>query len=726
MKHLKKFFQLNESQSKKIKKVLTFSIVLDWYNDNKDKIASIIGCDPEELISEDDLIEQSKGLVNNVINNQSGGNAGNDNTEIAGFSSFKPLDQYLLHDILHNIYDVSKKDFDKSLSDIEFTESEVFEEIEILCIEESFMKFCNIRYPKTDFINQNINQLASFLMMAILKNDPTRIKDILDKKIKPYLEIYGVKYIIEKGSPYEDFFLTLTGRFRDMPRIDDSEDFKNYMIKLINVGEGISVSSGDRANYPDNGYYGQREFSDATESEIDDIIDGMKRWNKDYIILSSDDIYDIDDLKEKGISLSSNSKYVNNIDYDNLSQLKLPFRKKFLEEDGFIKVKEWFEYLSNLSNKYFYENNDNIYLVISKDGDGSYSLVDREDFDEKLSREWDETDNVFYSDNHKFIDFEMYKKMSFEVISKKLFNDSDSVAIMRRNFRDNDIIANNTKLGSLSKTKYGDWQQDEIKVSKYYTDFSSDRKNKVSISKNIITDNGKKLLSVLNNIRGYTIKNYKELKNKYTNKYTKIDIDTYQSLDFNILSSINNNNLGYNVKFDLTEKQIKLTKDYSTHLKFIMFNTIDRIISLISKINTKEDLSILKSYIKRKSMSIVVEETVSFYKNLENGLIKNKENIKKLIEFDKEISKSKEITTDENFKLLQSKSNYKINDELNILKQDIEYLINKYYGEYDIQIKVPKYFFSDRNTLDDIHLGIKNPPIKEDFFMLILKVLKIV
>jgi len=56
MKYLKKFFQLNEFQSKKIKKVLTFSVVLDWYNDNKDKIASIIGCDPEELISDDHLM----------------------------------------------------------------------------------------------------------------------------------------------------------------------------------------------------------------------------------------------------------------------------------------------------------------------------------------------------------------------------------------------------------------------------------------------------------------------------------------------------------------------------------------------------------------------------------------------------------------------------------------------------------------------------------------------
>jgi len=720
MKHLKNFFQLNESQSKKIKKVLTFSVVLDWYNDNKYKIASIVGCDPEELISEADLIEQSKGLVNNVINNQSGGNSGNNNTEIAGFSSFKPLDQYLLHDILHNIYDVSKKDFDKSLSDLEFTESEVFEEIEILCIEESFMKFCNIRYPKTDFINQNINQLASFLMMAILKNDPTRIKNILDNEIESYLEIYGVKYIIEKGSPYEDFFLTLTGNFRDMPRIRNSEDFKDYMIKLINVGEGISVSSGDRANYPDNGYYGQREFSDANESEIDDIIDGIKRWNTDYIILSSDDVYDIDDLKEKGISLSSNSNYVNNIDYDNLFQLKLPFRKKFLEKDGFIKVKEWFEYLSNLSNKYFYENNDNIYLVISKDGDGSYSLVDRDNFDEKISREWDETDNVFYSDNHKFIDFERYKKMSFEEISKKLFYDSDSVAIMRRNFRDNDIIANNTKLGKVYKRYWeSSWKQREttLKGDKSYTDFTSDREDKVSISKNIITNNGKKLISVLNNIRGYSIKNFKELKNlhKLGSKFTKEDINNFVNLDIEIINSIQNLDIyhpNYRAAINLDKNMIEVEKNNKTRLNFIYIRNIDNIISLLSKIQNKYDINFLKSYLSKNKTPINTEDKLVYYSIILNSLLENRDKLKKLLEFDDNIIKGKPITEEESNDLKQTKKELKTNREeaSASLNEQIINLIEKYYDEYEVFVTPPKYYYAFYDsTITDIVMEIKKP-----------------
>jgi len=483
MKYLKNFFQLNESQSKKIKKVLTFSVVLDWYNDNKDKIAKIVNCNPYELASEEELLDQSRGLVNTVINTQSTGNDGNNDIEIAGFSDFKPLDKYLLHDILHNIYDVSKKKFDKSLSDIQFTESEVFEEIEILCIEESFMKFFNIRYPKTDFINQNINQLASFLMMAILINDPTRIKDILDDKIVPYLEIYGVKYEVKEGSAFEDFFLTLTGRFRDMPKIRNSDDFKNYMIKLINVGKGIESSGGDRSQYPGSGYYGDKRFEDATDSEISEIIDSLKKYSsKRYIILSTDDIYDIDDLKEKGISLSSNSKYVNSLNYDNLYQLKLPFRKKFLEKDGYIDLKKWFEYLSEISDKDFYEHKGDTYLVISIDGDGTYSLVEMDDFSEIIYNKWYDSYDLSYDDDHKFIDFDYYNTLTFEEVSEKLFMYDNSVSIMRRNFRDNDIIANNTKLGGVYKSYWDSpWKQKEIdlKGNKNYTDFTSDRQDKV-------------------------------------------------------------------------------------------------------------------------------------------------------------------------------------------------------------------------------------------------------
>ena len=493
-----------------------------------------------------------------------------------------------------------------------------------------------------------------------------------------------------------------------MPRISNSEDFKNYMIKLINVGYGIDYTGGDRANYPDSNFYGEKE--NPTDLETSNIIDDLISSKSRFKIISTEDIYNIDDLQKMGITLSYDENYIEDIDFEDLSELKLPFNKDFLLENNLnIDFEGWFTYLSELSGKKFFERKGVTYLVFKKNN--SYCLIDNNSFDEIIFDKWYEDGYFIYDSNHKFIDFEKYKKMSFEKVSNKLFKYKDSVSIMRRNFRDNDLVSNNTKLGSVSKDTYDYWQQEEIGVSKYYTDFSSNRKNKVSISKNVITNNGKKLLSVLNNIRGYSIKNYKELKNKYANKFTKSDISTYQYLDFYNLLNINNTNLVYNITISLTEHKIKLSKNYSTYQKINLLYDINSIISLISKINTKEDLMTLKSYITKNKIPKGIEETVNLYKKIENDILKNKEKFKKIVDFDAEIIEGKQITNDENFKLLQSKAEYKINSNYNILKEDIINIINKYYGEYDIDIKIPKYFISFSSNLEDIVLEIKNPPL---------------
>ena len=233
MKYLNEYSKFFESaQSKKIKQYIGYSVVLKWYRENKIKIAELLGCKTSDLESEDALMTQSYELVNNVINNQISGNDGIPNTEIAGFSSFKAVEDNLIHDILHNIYNVKTKEFGKSLSDIQFTESEIMEEIECLGIEESFMKYMNIKYPKTEFINANINQLASFLMMSIIKNDPERIMKILDNEIEPYLEVYGKKYLV-KDTPFAYFFNLFYNRNADSKyfKINNSNDFKKIFQK---------------------------------------------------------------------------------------------------------------------------------------------------------------------------------------------------------------------------------------------------------------------------------------------------------------------------------------------------------------------------------------------------------------------------------------------------------------------------------------------------------------
>ena len=102
-----KFFE--SSQSKKIRKYFTYSVVLDWYRDNKELIAKTLGCQASDLADEETLMNQSNGLVNYVINTQSGGNDGRNDIDISGFSSFNKIENNLIHDILHNLYDVKHK-----------------------------------------------------------------------------------------------------------------------------------------------------------------------------------------------------------------------------------------------------------------------------------------------------------------------------------------------------------------------------------------------------------------------------------------------------------------------------------------------------------------------------------------------------------------------------------------------------------------------------------------
>jgi hypothetical protein len=188
---------IRESQSKKISKWIDFSTFLQWYNSNRNRIADILDVNVSELTSEEEILKQSSNLINDIINVQSSGVSDRDidgeGRTISGFDSFEKLNNKIIHDILHNLYYVTTKQFDK-YSDLDYGESENIEEIEVLALEESFMKYFNIDYVKSDFVHQNINRLVGFLLMSIIRDDHERICDILDGKVEPYIEVYDKKY----------------------------------------------------------------------------------------------------------------------------------------------------------------------------------------------------------------------------------------------------------------------------------------------------------------------------------------------------------------------------------------------------------------------------------------------------------------------------------------------------------------------------------------------------
>ena len=771
MKYLNKYFQFFETaQSKKIKKYISYSTVLEWYNKNKKAIANILGCDPLELVDEDTLMTQSYDLVNSVINTQTGGNEGRPDDDIVGFSEFKKLEKNLIHDILHNMYNVKRKEFNKSVSDIQYTESEIMEEIECLGIEESFMKYMNINYLKSDFINANINQLASFLMMAILKNDPIRIQKILDKEIEPYLEVYGKKYPTE-GTPYENFFKLFDNTTADSSfRIKDSDDLKDYMIKLINVDSGIRDSGGDRAQYPGSDYFGQESWHNINDSRKREYIEldfDIRRYgNSQYYLIKENEQLNLSDLnfkftltgekrkksktktdeeieiinkknKERNVlnkleairnklnfkleewserwffenDFCELSLYDNNIDYDNeeiyvhflnketkkeyegyikidkiplyvTHQLKLenmninntdfsdreelksiPIKKEVVDTDGDIDMEEWFKYIKTLfsDEDIIVDIDENKFIGIehNKEKD-TYTILTNEEFENYISERFNNNSTESLDTDTEFIDIKEYEKKSFEEIARILMAGNDSVAIMRRNFRVRDVIKNNTKLGNLNYrdadpdvitkeivTKNRLWNNSKKNKNNYIDFEASDFSSEKSVSKIILTENGKKLVEVLNNLRGYLIKNFNKIKSTYkknTQKFKPEDITTYKKIDLRDLQSILNTlattkfsenkiSLNFSIGYGWSSKSSNvLTYTESSQIAAISKFTkiFKNIVKFRNLIKSKRDLDFLKNFVNEKGLLKTTKDFDKF-----------RELVQKISKFDKLISNYK-------------------------------------------------------------------------------------
>lgn len=806
-----KFFE--SSQSKKIRQYIGYSVVLKWYAENKEKIAKLLDVDASELADEDTLMKQSYDLVNSVINPQVGGNTGIIGTDIPGFEEFEKIENNLIHDILHNLFNVKYKEFNKSLSDIEFTESEIIEEIEVLAIEESFMKYMNISYPKTDFINANINQLASYLMMAILKNDPDRIRKILDKEEEPYLEVYGKKYPV-KGTAFETFFDLFENRDADSSfKIKSSEDLKNYMIKLINVGEGISNSNGDRSQYPNGDYYGIMSWYDAPDSNkiswiksnfedlgrndssdfptewilIDDRDYKMKDWNFDYIVIGSGENvfkYEPNDKEQRKIYLEvlstlirlgfdensikntessmlqvflndikwetreikveylnkeTNKKYRGYINIDNISnyltpQLKLesldfreekfrnreeleaiPIRPRFIDlEKAYVKdFNSWFEYLEELvGENLVWKADDYKCIGIKKieeeiendEGDYEtkfkYEIMSLEEFEDANGDDYNNNAEQYYPHDHEFINFADYEKMSFDEVVEKLFYDNDSMSIMRRNFRLGDIIKNNLSIGNLTGWRVTTQVVKTKNPAHKYLDFKGSSDPEKSISKEILTSNGKKLVELLNNFRGYVINNFAKIKadfKKNKAKFSEKDIKTFKTLDLNTLKKINDVNLDdlrLNFTIYLHSKNVSFYSNTLQELSnfFVNFEDSKKLADLIQN---KDDIDYLKNFVNLRGSIKTTKDYYDFKKLLSSIGKKNIFKYKDLID----------KLTD-----LLGKQTIKLNDELwkkikdlhtqKAFKSDVDVNLPEV---KDIVIKFLNLYLKDINW-SDIHI----------------------
>jgi hypothetical protein len=735
MKYVSSFYKyVNESQSKKLKKYFSFSTVMTWYRDNKSRLASILNVDESELADEDELLSQSYGLVNRVINTQSSGDDGNRGR--AGFTKFDKLEKNLIHDILHNMYQVQSKEFDKDLDAQEYSESEIIEEIEVLGIEESFMKYMDIPYPKTDFINQNINMLVSHLMLSILRHDCERIAKILDGEVEPYIEVYGKQYPV-KGTPFEEIFMLFQNQKSDKHfNLTSSKDLKEYLIHLINVSYGIDITQGDRAMYPNENYYGEKYLHEVDGDEQEEYYKEALDSFEYHLIV--DDKFDIDDVRDKPRLHRELKRYLvydrssDGDDYEddyedygeNPNQLEIPFNESITWAK--LKFKEYVKKKISYNDSYddyIHEIDDDMYLI----WDDKMNLINRESLVEAAEERF-RVSGDGYSDDHEFINKEDYERYTLKQLVDEALNDDTCRAILRRNFRTNDAVVNNTKLGieeesggryysrslprGYERNNYSqsiDYRNGNYNVTSFYLTDSGWGRNFTSLSKYLTTENAQKLYSILNELRGYLIKNIDQIKDKEKQnrtKFTKGDIATFKAIDMNNLKLLRNNilklktikdiTIRYNMGYHLLELG---TSEYggmkiSEILKgMIHFKSIKRV---LDKIQSKDDIDYLFNWVNNhgvanyKSFDKIMEtanseEVVSHIEKLESDLTPSNEKFINSI-----INNKIDLNIGDSKFLRENTRKFNTNDDVEEFCKEFLHTIFNPLGEYTMKVEYDK------------------------------------
>ena len=434
---------------------------------------------------------------------------------------------------------------------------------------------------------------------------------------------------------------------------------------------------------------------------VDDMIYFIKNFdkriigNKKYYLL---DIEQDDDLDEFEFDYTIIDKFTDMND-------SIPIKRIFINTiDNTVDMKKWFNFLKvtygevilEIDNKEFIGICYNIY-------EKKYEILNHNDFYDILSEIYDNSPK-YYSDNHEFINFYIYEKKSLTEIVDKLFSNTDSISILRRNFRVSDIIKNNTKLGNEKTIKN--------KLNEYI-DFSGTYFPEKSISKNTLTENGRKLKLLLDNLRGYIINNFQNLKEIYKNNTKfKGTIDTFKKINLDDLKTINN--------FDIDDIKlsVRILYGYINSFNTITITLLDNLIIMqnffnefnnINKfaklINNQDYIEYLKNFI-NLSGSLRTKKDFMEFKDLINNI--NKSNIFQYKESIMELKNHKIDTPNdiiEKFNKIFSQRDTQKN-RYEIITQLIKEILSKYFPELNIK-KISNVKFDDLDTEFKIELNLK-------------------
>lgn len=608
---------LNEvAQSKKIKKYVTFSTVLDWYLNNKTKIAQTLNVPVENLASEREILEYSDDLIRSVINPQSGGREGFVDVERGiAFKAFNRLEGKLVHDILHFMYDASIKEFDKSESEFEFTESELIEEIEVLAVEETFMKYMNVDYVKSDFINQNINRLITFALGRIITQEPERIASFLDGEEEPYIEVYGKKYKT-KGTPYEGIFTDLIHNagqnVYDYPfeigKIESGEDFRKYLVNISTQANIIDDTGGDRGQYDVHDWWawvGEAPMyeSQKWENHVQEFIDNPELIDYQKIVHEDDLI----NMYQDDLDTVSNEKLGE--DYESGFDEDVTFVTFYEDDDNngledsaanHLSNEEYDEFFNNFTGSYEddLENNPKAVelgkKVFEKEKNNYVELIKRNILEEVVEEQggytvdeiFNSRDDYYFDDNGEIVTEDYFRDKvddaaayqydgSFESLDEaaeyagadtfrdddldqlvsNILSDDTARALLRRTIRTASIVRNNTDIGERDNNPE-------------FLDLETEY-NFPSLSKNLVTENSKRLWNLLNEFRGHVIKNFKEIKQDFKNNTKRAQelVSIINQLSSEIITSPENSEEiieddGYMTFSDKSSLLLKYTTNY--------------------------------------------------------------------------------------------------------------------------------------------------------------------
>jgi hypothetical protein len=230
-------------------------------------------------------------------------------------------------------------------------------------------------------------------------------------------------------------------------------------------------------------------------------------------------------------------------------------------------------------------------------------------------------------------------------------------------------------------------------------DFKGSSDPDKSLSKEILTDNGKKLVELLNNFRGYVINNFQKIKadfKKSKSKFSEKDIQTFKNLnieDLKQIESFDTENFEFSLTIWLNSRNATL--NYSSNLEKLLkfFDKFEDVNKLNKLIQNSDDIEYLINFVYLRGSIKTTKDYYDFKKLINSiarkDIFKYKNKIKKIKSILSNFPhkyKGFEIRLGDNAWLAVKdfyEKNKSLNKDLPEIKELSKYILKTYFPELD-------------------------------------------